>query len=108
MKQFQKIQGILSVAALFCLVVGWFNLFSPEVTTLLNGRVFYFLIGVSFVFQAQLIPKKSMQYAMYAAAGLCITGAFLPFDSELAVMKTIGLIGGVIISMFNRQRVNRG
>lgn len=104
MRRFQTIQGILSVAALFCLVVGWFNIFSPEITELLNSRVFYFLIGVSFVFQAQLIPNKQMVFAMYAAAALCIVGAFLPFNSDLAAIKTIGLFAGVIISMFNRQR----
>lgn len=41
---------------------------------------------------------------MYAAAALCIIGAFLPEDSQFSAIKTIGLFAGVIMSIFNRPR----
>ena len=108
MKNFQLIQGVLSILALICLLVGWFKLFPPEINDLLYQRVFYFLIGVSFLFQAQLLPNKNFVYPMYLAAALCVIGAFLPLDSQFSMMKTIGLFAGVIISLFNRQKVSRG
>lgn len=107
MKNFQTIQGLLSMAALICLLVGWFKLLSPEMNDLLYQRLFYFLIGVSFIFQAQILPNKTMLYPMYIAAALCIVGAFLPLDSRFASIKTIGLFAGVIISIFNRPRIPR-
>ncbi len=107
MKNSTIIQGVLSVLALICLAVGWFNLFSPEITDLLYQRVFYILIGLSFIFQAQTFLNQKFVYLMYIAAGLCIIGAFLPFDSPFARIKTIGLFTGVIVSIFNRQRVPR-
>lgn len=100
------ITGVLSVAILLCLAVGWFNIVSPEITLFLNRRLFYVLVGITFAIQAQFFTNKTMAYPMYAAAGLCILGAFLPFDSNFAVIKTIGLIAGVILSMFNRQRAS--
>ena len=103
----QAIQGVLSILALICLAVGWFDVFSPEITELLYHRFFYLLIGLSFVFQAQSFLNKKFVYLMYVAAGLCIIGAFLPFDSQFARIKTIGLFTGVIVSVFNRQRVKR-
>lgn len=107
MKNFQAIMGITSMLALFCLAVGWFKFFSPEINDLLYNRVFYFLIGVSFFFQSQLLVNKKFLYPMYIAAALCIIGSFLPKDSNLSVIKTIGLLAGVVISLFNRQRVSR-
>ena len=107
MKNFQLIQGVLSIAALFCLVIGMFNLLTPELNDLLYRRIFYFLIGVSFVFQAQMLANPKFIYPMYAAAALCVVGAFLPLDSRIAGIKTIGLFAGVIISFFNRQRAPR-
>lgn len=107
MKNFQTTQGLLSVAALICLLVGWFKLLSPEINDLLYQRVFYFLIGVSFIFQAQLILNKKFVYPMYISAALCIIGAFLPLESRFASIKTIGLFAGVIISMFNRPKIQR-
>jgi len=107
MKNFQTIQGLLSMTALVCLLVGWFKLFSPEMNDLLYQRLFYFLISVSFIFQAQILPNKTMLYPMYIAAALCIVGAFLPLDSRFASIKTIGLFAGVIISIFNRPRIPR-
>jgi hypothetical protein len=50
MNQQQSIQGI-SIAAVVCLAVGWFNLFSPEINHLLSRKVFYILIGASFLFR---------------------------------------------------------
>lgn len=100
----QTIQGILSIAALLCLVVGFFNLFSPEINDFLYHRVFYVLIGASFFFQAPTLTNKNFLYPMYAAAALCIIGAFLPPDSKFIFIKTIGLFAGVILSIFNRPR----
>lgn len=102
--QQQSIQGILSIAALICLAVGWFNLFSPEINHLLSRKVFYVLIGASFFIQAPLLTNKNFMYAMYAAAGICVVGAFLPEDSNLSALKTIGLLGGIILSLTNRRR----
>jgi len=107
MQNSQRIQGILSILALICLAVGWFNLFSPEITDLLYQRFFYILIGLSFIFQAQSFVNQKFVYLMYIAAGLCIVGSFLPFDSQFARIKTIGLFTGVIISIFNRPRATR-
>ncbi len=100
----QTIQGILSIAALLCLVVGFFNLFSPEINDFLYHRVFYVLIGASFFFQAPTLTNKNFLYPMYAAAALCIIGAFLPQDSQFAIIKTVGLFAGVLLSIFNRPR----
>ena len=100
----QAIQGILSIAALICLVVGFFDLFSPEINNLLYHRLFYVLIGASFFFQAPTLTNKNLLYPMYAAAALCIIGAFLPQDSKFIAIKTIGLFAGVILSIFNRPR----
>lgn len=103
----QTIQGVLSIAALLCLVVGFFDLFSPEINDLMYNKLFYILIGASFYFQAPTLTNKNLLYPMYAAAALCIIGAFLPADSQLSVIKTIGLFAGVILSIFNRPRAVR-
>jgi len=107
MQNSQRIQAVLSILALICLAVGWFNLFSPEITDLLYHRFFYLLVGLSFIFQAQAFLNQKFVYLMYVAAGLCIVGSFLPFDSQFARIKTIGLFTGVIVSVFNRQRIQR-
>jgi len=107
MKNSNTIQGVLSILALICLAVGWFNILPPPITELLYQRFFYILIGLSFIFQAQSFLNQKFVYLMYIAAGLCIVGAFLPFDSQFARIKTIGLFTGVIVSIFNRQRVSR-
>ncbi len=107
MQNSQRIQGVLSILALICLAVGWFNVFSPEITDLLYQRFFYILIGLSFIFQAQSFVNQKFVYLMYIAAGLCIIGSLLPFDSQYARIKTIGLFTGVIVSIFNRPRANR-
>lgn len=100
----QTIQGILSIAALLCLLIGFFDLFSPEINDLLYHRVFYVLIGASFFFQAPTLTNKNLLYPMYTAAALCIIGAFLPQDSQFAIIKTVGLFAGVLLSIFNRPR----
>jgi hypothetical protein len=101
------IQGVLSIAALLCLIVGFFKIFSPEVNDFLYNQLFYLLIGVSFYFQAPTLANKNFLYPMYVAAGLCVIGAFMKPDSQLAIIKTIGLFGGVILSIFGRPRVVR-
>lgn len=98
----QMAQGIISVLAILCLVAGWFQLFSPEINDILSRKVFYVLIGLSFILQAPLLSNAKFTYPMYAAAALCIIGAFLPADSNLSFIKTLGLLGGVIISFTNR------
>lgn len=102
MNQQQSLQGILSIAAIICMAVGWFNLFSPEINEFLSRKVFYVLIGASFFVQAPLLTNKNFMYAMYVAAAICVIGAFLPSDSKLSMLKTIGLLGGIIISFTNR------
>ncbi|MBW8358544.1 MAG: hypothetical protein K0M63_01935 [Weeksellaceae bacterium] len=104
MKNTQMIQGILSIAAIFCLVVGWFNLFSPEINNLLSQKVFYILIGFSFFFQAPFLSNPKMRYPMYLAAAFCIVGALLPESLNMSYIKTAGLLGGVVLSIFNRPR----
>ncbi|EJL71150.1 hypothetical protein [Chryseobacterium populi] len=102
MKNQQTIQGVISVIALICLAAGWFNFFSPEISNILSRRVFYILIGISFAIQAPFLSNRNFVYPMYAAAALCIIGAFLPLESRLAGMKTLGLLGGIILSLSNR------
>ncbi|CAA7195393.1 MULTISPECIES: hypothetical protein [Chryseobacterium] len=104
MKNQQSIQGILSIAALVCLATGWFKFFSPEINDLLSRKIFYVLIGASFFLQAPLLTNKNFTYAMYAAAIICIVGAFFPADSKLSLLKTIGLLAGIILSFSNRPR----
>ena len=103
----QTIQGILSIAALVCLVIGFFNLLSPELNNLLYQKFFYILIGASFFLQAPTLTNKNFLYPMYISAGLCIIGAFLPTDSQYSNIKTIGLFAGVILSILNRPRQTR-
>ncbi|WP_415329390.1 hypothetical protein [Chryseobacterium sp. MMS23-Vi53] len=103
----QTTQGIISILAVVCLAVGWFNLFSPEVNAILSKRVFYIVVGISFILQAPLLANKKFVYPIYAAAALCIIGAFLPYGSKLTGMKTIGLLVGVIISFSNRPNFRR-
>ncbi|MBN9311497.1 MAG: hypothetical protein BGO40_03985 [Chryseobacterium sp. 39-10] len=101
------IQGILSIAALVCLVIGFFNLLSPELNDFFYQKLFYVLIGASFFLQAPMLTNKNFVYPMYAAAVFCAVGAFIPVDSQFSVIKTIGLFAGVILSLFNRPRVQR-
>lgn len=105
--QLKSAQGILSIAALLCLIVGWFHFLPEEITILLSKRLFYILVGASFIVQAPFIPNRNYLYPMYIAAALCIVGAFLPLDSRFAGIKIIGLFAGAIISFFNRQSQQR-
>ncbi|SDQ50978.1 hypothetical protein SAMN05421664_1860 [Chryseobacterium soldanellicola] len=104
MKQnLQAIQGVISILAIVCLAIGWFNLFSPEVNALLSKRIFYIIVGISFILQAPLLVNKKFVYPMYAAAAFCIIGAFLPYELKITSgMKTLGLLAGVILSLSNR------
>lgn len=98
----QTTQGVLSIAALLCLVIGWFDLFSPEINILLSRKVFYVLIGISFFLQAPFMTSKNFMYAMYAAAGLCVVGALFPVEWKISGIKTLGLLAGIILSFSNR------
>ncbi|KIC62387.1 hypothetical protein [Chryseobacterium taiwanense] len=103
MRNQQSTQGILSIIALICLAAGWFNFFSPEINNLLSRKVFYVLIGISFFLQAPLLSNKNFVYAMYAAAAICVLGGlFIPLGTKLESIKTIGLLGGIILSIVNR------
>lgn len=100
----QTAQGAISILAVICLAIGWFNLFSPETNLFLSRRLFYILVGISFILQAPLLLNKKFVYPMYAAAAFCIVGAFLPLDSKFNGIKTLGLLAGVIISFANRSQ----
>lgn len=104
MKNKMAMQAGVSFAALACLLVGWLHPFSDEINSILYNRVFYVLVGLSFVLQAPTLSNQKFKIPMYVAAGLCIVGAFLPLDSQVAGLKTIGLFGGVILSLFGRNR----
>lgn len=101
------IQGILSIAALACIIIGFFNLLSPEINEFLYEKMFYILIGASFFVQAPTLTNKNFIYPMYAAAGLCIIGAFMKPDSQLEMIKTIGLFAGVLMSIFSKPKMRR-
>ena len=107
MKNQATIQGALSIAALICIVAGWLNLFSPEINHFLSDKLFYILIGVSFILQAPFLSNPKFLYPMYAAGALCIIGAFLPPVSQISIIKTIGLLAGVAFSLFSRPRIPR-
>ena len=101
------IQGILSIGALVCILIGFFNLLSPEINEFLYQKLFYILIGASFFVQAPTLSNKNFLYPMYAAAALCVVGAFIPVDSQFSAVKTIGLFAGVLMSIFSRPRMPR-
>lgn len=101
------VQGILSALGLLCIMAGWLNLFSPEVNDILSRKLFYLLIGLSFLLQAPFLANPNLKIPMYIAAGICIVGAFLPVDSEFSFLKTLGLLGGVIISFSSRNAVRK-
>ena len=103
MRNQQQTQGIISIIALFCLVVGWFNLFSPEINNLLSRRVFYILIGISFLLQAPLLKNRNFVYGMYAAAAVCVLGGLLiPVGSRAESLKTLGVFVGLILTFAGR------
>ena len=107
MKNSPQLQGIVSIAALACLAIGWFKLFSPEVNNILYHQVFYVLIGISFYLQAPTLSNPKFVYPMYGAAALCVIGAVLPENLGLTFIKTIGLFSGVIISLVARPKIMR-
>ncbi|WP_292009062.1 hypothetical protein [Chryseobacterium sp.] len=97
-------QGIISIIALVCLGAGLFNFFSPELNSLLSRKIFYILIGIGFFAEATFLSNRSFAYPLYAAALMCVLGAYLLTDTRFAAIKTIGLIIGVIFSLCNRTR----
>ncbi|MEG0761025.1 hypothetical protein SAMN05421796_101429 [Chryseobacterium piscicola] len=103
----QAAQGVLSIVALLCIVAGWFHIFPENINQFLSKRIFYVLVGISFILQAPFVGNKNFIYPMYAAAALCIIGAFLPYDSLYNYIKTIGLLAGIIISFSNRSYQGR-
>ena len=107
MRNFQTLIAATSIGAILCLVIGWFGLFSPDVNSLISNRLFYAIVGVSFIIQAQVLVDRRFYYPLIIAGALCIIGAFLPLDSDISVIKTVGLLGGVVISLFSRNRVSR-
>lgn len=108
MKDTQKLQLIVSAGAFFCLLTGWLKFFSPEINELLYHKIFYVLIGASFALQAPSLPNKMFTYPLYFAALCCVVGIFIPEESPLGIMKTVGLFGGVLISLFNRPKQYKG
>lgn len=101
-------QAILSVGALFCLLTGWMNFFSPEVNDFIYRKLFYVFIGGSFALMAPVLTNPVFKIPMYIAAALCLVGAFVPSDVRFfSGIKTIGLFAGVLIALFNRPRVPR-
>lgn len=104
MKNTMAIQAGVSFAAIACLVIGWIQPFSPEINSIIYNKLFYILVGASFILQAPTLGNPKFKIPMYIAAGLCIVGVFLPLDSRFAAIRTIGLITGVIMSLFGRNR----
>ena len=108
MKSALSTQAILSFSALACLIVGWLQPFSPEINIFIYGQLFYLLIGASFFFQAPTLSNPKLIYPMYAAAVFCVVGAFIPESmGTLFYLKTIGLFGGVILSLVGRPRIQQ-
>jgi hypothetical protein len=75
-----------------------------EINVMVKYRLLYMLFGLSFILQAQLLDNTQLKYALYAAAACCTIGALVPLESDFTALKTIGLIAGVIITIFNRKR----
>lgn len=104
MKNLMAAQAGVSIAAIVCLVIGWMQPFSPVINDFIYNKLFYILVGVSFILQAPTLANQKFKIPMYIAAGLCVVGAFLPTETRLAGIKTIGLVAGVIMSLFGRNR----
>lgn len=104
MKNLMAAQAGVSIAAIACLVIGWIQPFSPEINNFIYNKLFYVLVGVSFILQAPTLANPKFKIPMYIAAALSIVATILPEDSGLSMLKTIGLISGVVISLFGRNR----
>ena len=100
-----KLHLIVTIGAILCLASGWFDIFPNHITEFLYSKLFYIFIAISFFLQAPYLVRPVFKYPLILAATLCVIGAFLPKDSQFSYIKTVGLFGGVIISVFNRQRV---
>lgn len=102
-----QLQGIISITALFCIIVGWFNLFTPQINYILSEVVFYILLAVSFVLQAPSMTTSLYKNLMYAFAVAMVLGAVLPKDMGLNFLKMIGLLGGIMLTLIGRPRIVR-
>lgn len=101
-------QAILSFGALACLLIGWLQPFSAPINYFIYNQLFYLLIGASFFFQAPTLSNPKLIYPMYAAAALCVIGAFIPENLGMVnYVKTVGLLGGVVISLVARPRIQK-
>ncbi|RQP13968.1 MAG: hypothetical protein EAS48_02630 [Chryseobacterium sp.] len=107
MRDTRVLQGILSIAALICILIGWLQPFSPEMNYLIGSQLFYVLLGFSFILQAPFLKSRKFTYGMYAAAAACIIGAFIPPASPAVAVKTLGLLVGVILSFVGRRPMPR-
>lgn len=102
MKNSATAQGILSIAALICLLAGWFKIFPADVSDFLYNKLFYVLAGLTFIISAQTYPSQTHRTIAYVAAAFSIIGPFLPGQMEMA--KTVGLLAGVALTFFARPR----
>lgn len=100
-------QALLSFGALACLLIGWMQPFSAEINYFIYNQLFYLLIGASFFFQAPTLSDPKYIKPMYLAAALCVIGAFVPENWGVGFLKTVGLLGGVIISLVARPRMQQ-
>ncbi|MBC7556195.1 MAG: hypothetical protein H7195_04460 [Chryseobacterium sp.] len=101
-------QAILSFGALACLLIGWLQPFSEPINYFIYNQLFYLLIGASFFFQAPTLSNPKLIYPMYAAAVFCVVGSFIPESmGTLFYLKTIGLLGGVVISLVGRPKMQQ-
>jgi hypothetical protein len=105
MQKIKQYNAILSVLILLCLVVGWTKPFSYDLNVMIYNRLFYLLIGVSFFLQTKMmVYTPKVLYIMYAAIALCSIGALLPLEGYASVVKAIGLMIGIAVSIFNRPK----
>lgn len=107
MNQKLSTQAILSFAALACLIVGFLHPFSDPVNYFIYNQLFYLLIGASFFFQAPTLSDPKYIKPMYLAAALCVIGAFVPESWGVGFLKTVGLLGGVVISLVARPKMQQ-
>lgn len=100
----KMINGYVSIALIVCIIIGFFKIFSQDVNSFIYRRLFYILVGVSFFIQTYFISDKKLVYPLYICVALCVIGAFMPLDSSYEGIKSIGLLAGLIITVFNRKK----
>lgn len=104
MQKLKTYNSIVSILALLCLAVGWIKPFNFEMNVMIYNRLLYIFFGIGFLLQTKISLNPKMIYPMYAAACLCIFGAFLPLEGQWKAIKSIGLFAGIIITFFNRRK----